>query len=560
MAITTDSVRANQGRMESMRSSYDTAWGEIARLVYPEMNHFYGGSMLWARWAGFKGAEMHDPYAAQALEDGVAVFEGFVMPRGQRWQNLSLDPELMKSTENAQWVEQKEKQLFALRHNPESGFVGAVHESAMSLYAFGAQSMWADIRYSPVTGAALGISYESEFVGEIYVEWDAGGRPYRTHRKFALTAEAAARKFGRRTPAPVRKALTGTNPQTDKMFEFIHVIEPNDAYDPQRIDAKGMPWASAYYLVGADETIFWEGGYRSLPRIFSTFTRGIRDSWGFSPTMRVLPQIRLLQEITRDRVFGAELRLLPPLLASDDELDGSILELRGLGVTFGGIDERGNPKLREFLTQADSSDAQQLANEARAMIDKAYGRDLLQLNRELKTHITAARTAEEVSEKGVLLGPMARQEAEWLAPMTQRELTLMAEMGLMDDMPGEVAEYFAAEGEFHWRYENQLSRMMKAQDTVSFLSLAEQVNLLGQYDKTFLDDFRREYPSHRVLPVLGENAGVPAAMRATDEDKAAFDEQRQQNAAMEQMMQALPAFTDAAKNAAQAGAIAGPGL
>lgn len=555
--ITAESVKTNQHRMETLRTGYDGTWSEIARLVYPEMNAFYGGSMAgWDRMGAHKTAQMHDPYAAQALEDGVSLFEGFVMPRGQRWQKLALDEHLMKSVANQQWVEQIEMRLFQLRHDPESGFVGAVHESAMSLYAFAAQSMWVDMRRSPVTGQAVGLSYESEFVGELFVEWDAGGRPYRIHRKLGLTAEQALGKFGRFTPATVRKALE-KDKRADQPFEFIHVIEPNSEFDPDRIDHRGKPWSSAYYVCGGDHEVFMTGGYNAMPRIFSTFTRGLRNSWGFSPTMRVLPQIRLLQEMTRDRVFAAELRLLPPLLAPDDELDGSIVELKGLGITFGGLDERMQPKLREFLTAADSTDAEKLTLAAMQAIDKAFGRDLLQLNRELKTHISATRTQEEMAEKGVLLAPLARQESEWLAPMTVRELALMADMGLLDDMPGEVAEYFAAEGTFNWRYDNQLSRMMQAQDSAAFLSLAEQVGLLAQFDQSVIEDFRREYPMPRVLEVLGTNAGVPASMKASDEEKAAFDQQREQKAAQDAVANVLPAFGDAMKNMAQAGAAGG---
>jgi hypothetical protein len=560
VAINADTIKRNQASMSQLRSSWDGAWGEIARLVSPEMNHFYGGSMLgWARMAGYKAAEMHDPYAAQALEDGVSVFEGFVMPRGQRWQKLALDAELMKSIETQQWVEKVETRLFALRNDPESGFAGAVHESAMSLFAFGAQSMWVDIRHSPVTGAPLGLSYQSEFVGEIFVEWDAGGRPYRIHHQFTLTAEQALLKFKRDTPAKVREAMEGTNKEPNKEFEFIHVIEPNITYDPERIDHRGMPWSSCYYVANGIEQVFKEGGYRSLPRIFSTFTRGPRNGWGFSPTMRVLPYIRLLQEITRDRTFGAEMRLLPSYLGSDDELDGAILEMHPLGVTWGGLDERGNPKLKQIELNGDATDAERLAAEARMAIDKGYGRDLLQLNRELKTHITATRTAEEMAEKGVLLAPHARQESEWLAPQTQRELALLAEIGGMDDMPGEVAEYFAAEGGFHWRYDNQLSRLMKSADTASFLSLGEQVTLLAQQDKTYIEHFNREFPPEKVLAVLADNAGVPASMKATEKEKAAFDAEKQQRQQVEQLATVLPAFTDAIKNTAQAGAGFGAG-
>lgn len=559
--ITAESVKLNQQRMESARGAYDGAWQEIARLVYPEMAHFYGGTMAgWAATNHLPASQMHDPYAAQALEDGVSLFEGYVVPRGQRWQKLALGDEgLMESVRVRQWVEKVEKRLFGLRNDPDSGFIGAVHESAMSLQTFGAQSMWIDVRRSPVTGQVRGLSYQAEFVGEIFVELDANGRVLRIHRAFGLTAEAAQREFGRDAPKAVRNAMSGDTPTRDRPFDFLHVIEPNTAYDPERRDAKGMHWASAYYIRGNDEEVFRQGGYRSLPRIFSTWTRGVRTVWGYSPTMRVLPQIRLLQEIERDRVFGAELRLLPPLLAPDDELDGAIVELRGLGITHGGLDERGNPKLREFLTAADSSDAQQLANEARTAIDRAYGRHLLQMNRELKTHITATRTQEEMAEKGMLLGPMARQEAEWLSPMTQRELALMGEIGQLDDMPVEVAEYLAAEGGFDWRYDNQLSRMMLAQDTAAFLSLGEQVAVLGQYDPTYYKYFNREYPPDRVLASLGRNAGVPASMMATDEEKRAFDDREAQKVAMESALQVAPALADAAKNAAQADALMGGG-
>lgn len=555
--ISAESVKANQARMETARSGYDGHWAEVARLVYPEMDGFYGGGMAgWNRMNSPKRAEMHSPYAAQALEDGVSLFEGFVMPRGQRWQKLELDPYLMKSVRVQQWVEEKELLLFRLRHDPESGFIGAVHESAMSLYAFAAQSMWVDRRYSPVTGQPLGLSYEAEFIGELFVEWDASGNVMRVHRRFALTAQQARRKFGAATPAAVNKALDGHNKQPDQQFQFVHVIEPNTAFDPGRIDARGKPWEAAYYVEGSDDEVFLRGGYRTMPRIVSTFTRGLRDSWGFSPTMRVLPQIRLEQEITRDRVFGAELRLLPPLLSTDDELDGAIIEMRGLGITYGGLDDRGNPLLRTFLDAADSMDAEKLVMEARAAIDKAFGRDLLQINREMKTHISATRIQEELAEKGVLLAPLARQEAAWLAPMTVRELDLMADMGLFDDMPGEVAEYFASEGAFGWKYDNQLTRMMQAQDSAAFLSLAEQVAGLAQFDNTVIDDFRREYPMDKVMRVLGTNAGVPASMKATDEEKAAFDQQKAAAAQQQQLLAALPAISDVAKNA---GALIGAG-
>lgn len=555
MAVTKERISDAQTRMEKARSSHESAWAEIASLVWPEMEGFHGKTQAhWRTLGHVPESHMHEPYAAIALDDGVSVFEGFIMPRGKRWQRLALPDELMMSVANQQWLERVETRLFDLRHDPESGFVGATSASAKSLMSFGMQSMWIDLRYDGY-GVPVGLRYQSEFVGEIFRELDADSGTMRTHRKFGMTAEQAMLAFGKDAPKAVRDAMDADKPVPDRPFEIVHFIEYNPERLEGRMDAAGMPWRSGYYLCGHDDDeIFKPGGYRSLPRVTSVMNRAIRSDYGFSNTMRVLPEIRLLQEIQRDRVFGAELRLMPPLLLPDDGLDGAIVEYQPGGATMGGLDERGNARVKEWNLQTDSSDAQQLATEARAAIDKAYGRDLLQLNREYKTHITATRTAEEMAEKGIMLAPLARQEDEWLSPMTQRELALLGELGGLDDMPDEVAEYVAAEGGFGFKYDNQLGRMLQASDTAAFLSLGEQVAALSQLDPKgegkLLQEFLRTYPMEKVLPWLGDNAGVPASIRATDEELAAHDRAKAQEQAGQELLQAIPVIAQAAQNTA----------
>ena len=547
-------VKANQSRMESARATHDTLWSEIARLVYPEMNNnLFGGSMSGSKWMREQATATtaHEPYASQALEDGVSLFESYVMPRGQRWQKLTLDDEsLMRKVPNQQWVERKEKLLFALRNDPASGFIGAVHESAMSLFSFGPQSLWLDKRRDAL-GRFAGFSYQSEFIGDVWIERDAEGNPMRLHRRIELTAEAARRKWGDDTPPKVMEALTGRNADPARPFTFLHVIEPNTEYDPERIDAKGKVWASGYYSE-ADDALFKVGGYNSLRRIVSAFHRANKNTYGRSPTMKVLPTIRLEQSMFLDRAFAAELKLAPPLLAMDDDID--VIEIKPHGVTFGGLDERGNPMLREMFQSADVQDARELSAEAKAMIDRAFYRDLLQLNREYKSHIPANRVAEETAEKGTLLSPLANQEQWWLSPMTQTELIMMAEEGLFDDAPPEVAEYLALSGGFGIKYDNGLTAMQEAGKSAAFLNLAQQVGLLAQFDPGVVEDFKREYPMSKVVPELGRIAGVPASMRATEDERAAYDAKKAEEAQLQQLIAAAPALAGAARDAAQAGA------
>jgi hypothetical protein len=551
MDMNATDVMAAQARMESARSPFDALWGEIATLVFPRQSGNFGGGL---DSAGFNRqqtneAVMHDPYSAQALEDGVAAFEGFVMPRGQRWQGLSLsDERLMKLVPVRQWLEAVEIRLFALRNDPMSGFSAAIHESGMSLFAFGVQSTWPAIRRDPASGMVAGLSYQSEYVNDIWIECDAAGYPIRVHRRLRMTAEAALREWGDKLPPKVAKAAKSDKPADNAQeFTFLHVIEPNPAMDRARVDAVGMPWRGGYLSV-EDKMVFATGGYDTMPRIVSRFSRSPNATYGHSPTMLALPLIRVLQAMTMDRTHAAEMNMKPSLLAQDDEVDGPLLSLQPYGVTYGGLDDRGNPLFKPFLDGADATDARELAGEMRAAIDRVYYRDLLQINREMKTHISAARTMEEIAEKGLLLSPLARQENEWLSRMTMRELQLMDEIGLLDDMPPEVAEYFEAQGGIDIRYDNALSHMQEAGKSVAYLNLAQQVGLLAQFDASVVEDFKREYPLPKVLTELGRIAGVPASMMATEAEKSAFDDAKQQAAQQQQLLAAVPALAAAGKD------------
>jgi hypothetical protein len=543
-----DSQKA-QSRMEAKRSNVENAWAEIGPLLLDVQGHFRGQFMTEGQ---DRATRRFDSYAALALAEGVAGFIGFVMPKGQRWQKFRVaDDKLnMKPTIRA-WLETLEQRLFALRYDPQSGFTWNVQQSACSLFAFGMQSMWPDIRRD-VRGRAVGLSYQSEHLQGIFCEQDAEGRNFRVHRKIMLTAEQAIRKWGDRAPEEVRKAMTGSSPQVDRQFTFVHVIEPNSAIEPQRIDWKGKPWSAAYYLEGSGGELFDMGGYFTMRRTISMFDRASNETYGRCPAMMILPEIRASQVMKQDRVIGVEIKAKPPILAADDELDRGTVSIEPYGITYAGIDEMGRAKFQTWMENADLSEAVALTEEDRAMIDRAFFRDLYQINKEYKTHITATRTLEEIAEKGILLGPLARQEDEWLSRMTESELSLMDQLGWMDDMPGELAEYFEAEGGMDIVYDNPLARMQEADGAVGFLRTAEQVTGLSNVDPAYMEAFKGAYDPKRIVPWLGYINGIPAMLERDEDDKAAYEAEMAQQRQMQELLQAAPVIADTAKNLAAA--------
>ena len=551
MMFDAQQIKANQARMERERSGFDSLRSEIATLVLPQAEY----DQHWGHISPAPDStKQYDEYAALALEDGVSGFEGFVMPRGQKWQGITIiDEELKEDILVQRWFAKIAALIFAFRNDPRSGFVDATHSGIQSLYAFGEQSTWIDKRYDDY-GRFVGLSYQHESVGGIWVDLDADGNPMRVHRKIHLTAEQLVQKFGDDAPKKAREAMTGDNPRRGDRFEILHVIERNRKRREGRIDAAGMPWIACYYCVTGVE-IFREGGHRTMRRVVSRFERAGSSNYGWAPAMRALTSTRGSQVIMQDRVLATEMALKRPMLAVDDELDEAIVDMSPWGITYGGLDDMGRKRLEPMFDAPDLAGAKDLHQDQYSIIDRVFYRHVMQLNREMKTHIPAARILEEIAEKGILLSPLARQEGWWFAPMLECELDLIWEEGFLDDMPPALREYFGNGGPMATVYDNNLTRMQEANDAVGILRTGEQVAVFAQFDPSAPKAFAREFPMSRVIAHLAGVNGVPAKLRATDDEKRAFDNAEQQEANLQQMLQVAPVIADAAANASQAGMV-----
>lgn len=538
-----DTILRRQGVMEASRGTFESLWQDVAEHLLPRQADFLGHNLTQG---SRRTGRIFDEYAMLALDRGIAAFEGYVMPRGARWQNFEpRDEELLKSQRVRAWYERKTSQLFALRGAPQSGFATQTHESVASLLSFGFQGMWPDLLRDPL-GRPLGLFYRSEHIGGLYVMENAWGRIDIIHRKFHLTARQALQKWPKSAPECAVRADRDQKP--DEKHCYLHVLEPNREFDPSRIDAKGKPIASCYVST-ADKQVFDQGGYRSMPLIASRFDKSPMEDYGRSPGITVLPAVKAAQRIQRDVVTAAEFMARPTLGAHDDMQD-QVIEYAPGGITYGAVDHRGNRLVQPLFDGADITPALRLQERTERLIDRAFYADLFLVNQELKSHVSATDILERTQEKGVLLSPLARQETEWFSPMAEREVDLMAEMGLLDDMPPEVRE---AGGLYQIRYENPLARAMKAEQAGGFYQLLQGVTPLIQGSPEKLQEFFRLYPFEKVVKGLAYIHAVPASWEATTEERAAAEQADAAAANARQLLEAAPIVGQVAKDLSAAG-------
>jgi hypothetical protein len=553
MVMEASQILAEQAEMETARFNFEMLWQEVASLLLPRQADFLMSSTALA---GFnQGAQrtenIFDEIGMMSLDHGCAVFEGELIPQGMQWQRLvSRDPALMKRQSVALWFEQLGDRLFGLRNDPKSGFANQTHESAASLLSFGYQGMTTDIRRD-ASGQAVGLRYMSEHIGQLYRREDATGATETTHKKFTWTHRKALQKWGDKAPECVQKAREDVSgKKLNETATYIHVLTvmPSWLYDPERIDYRGKPILSLYLSLD-DKQVFDVGGFRTRPTTVSLYEKSPMEDYGRSPAINVLPALRACQRIKADLVTAIEFMARPALGAHDDLLDQLIMYAPG-GISYGAIDDRGNPLIKQLLDNPDISAGAQLLGETQKVIQRAFFEDLYIARQELKSHISASEQLLRDAQRGVLLAPLKRQENEWFTMQTERELDLMNDMGMLADMPEEVRE---AGGLYQVVYDNPLASARKAAEASGFYTMLAQLAPMMQLNPAQASAVLfREFSFERVLSGLAKIHGVPASFRATDDEKAEVDAASAAAQKQETLLNIGERASEIARNVAQA--------
>jgi hypothetical protein len=113
------------------------------------------------------------------------------------------------------------------------------------------------------------------------------------------TIKKAADEFGGREPVgQVARALEDPKKRNGEI-EILHVVRPNNEYEPGYFGAKGKPIESLYIETGEKHAIR-RSGFNSMPIPVSRHITGPRDKYGRSPAMKALATVKGLNAYGAD--------------------------------------------------------------------------------------------------------------------------------------------------------------------------------------------------------------------------------------------------------------------
>lgn len=514
------------------RVNFDQHWDEVSQLVLPSYrNTFSYGAM---NYQGEKKTELQvDSSASLALTRFAAILDSLLTPRNMFWHALAVDnEELAKVRDVKLYFEAVTKVLFKQRYKPTANFSSQNLITYTQLGAFGNGSLWVDALKS--IDGSRGLRYKSVPLGDIYFRENWQGVIDGFCRFFRLNKRQAVAQFGEDKLPQMIKDSNDEN----AVFDFLQRVCPRNDYDPQRLDAKGKPWAS-YYIAISGRTLLTESGYRTFPIAVSRYDQAPGETYGRGPAMTILPSIKTLNAEKRDFLTQGHRAVSPILLTQDDGLVD--FSMRPGAMNKGGWSADGKP-LIGTLPVGSIQVSKEMMDEEKMTINDAFLVNLFQILQE-NPSMTATQVIEIVNQKGILLAPtVGRQQSEYLGPVIDRELDILADQGMLPPMPEILRE---AEAEYNVVYTSPMSRAMRAQEVAGFGRTMEIVTGIVNItqDPSPLDNFNMDVAAVETADIQA----VPESWMASPEEILAKREQRQAMMDQQAEIQAAPAAAALAK-------------
>ncbi|MCE4544602.1 MULTISPECIES: portal protein [unclassified Caballeronia] len=534
------SVHNDLSEMKTYRATFEATWNEIVDFMMPRMNGFNRKPEPGKQ----RNTRIFDSTAPLALRNFQAAIDSMITPHTQVWHRLSVDAGQLDDNENVRaYLDAVVKKLFAVRYSWRSGFTTQIGQSYQSLGLFGNGPLMIE----EVKGE--GIRYRARPLNRFYFVENAAGFVDKSCDCWTLTARQAVQKWGRsKLPVHMVNAYDRT---PEAKFEFVHRVQPRADRVAGRLDALNMAFESVWVWNGE---LIDRSGFRTYPYAVGRFYVDSETQYGGSPAEDALPDIKMVNEMEKTIIRGAQKAVDPPLLLTEDGvLEG--FDLRSGALNHGGLDNSGNQLVKPLQLGENIQAGTAYADSKRATINTGFYVTLFQILTEAP-QMTATEVLERAQEKGILLAPtMGRVQTEMLGQMIERELDICGHApGVLPPMPPELVEAGAS---VNIVYDSPLNKAMRASEGTAVLQWVQQVATVAQLDQSAL----KVINGQEVARGLADIGGVPVKYLVSEDQIAAQQAQEAQTAQLTNILNAAPQAASAAKDLAAAAQMSGtPGV
>ena len=502
-------------RLQGQRENWETHWQEVADYMQPRK-----ADVTKRRARGDKRMEqVFDSSPIQAVELLAASLHGMLTNPSTPWFTLRFKDEEIENDDEAKlWLEASTDAMYTAFNR--SNFQQEIFELYHDLITFGTAAMFIEEDDDDI------IKFSTRHINEVFIAENDKGRIDTIYRKFKISARAAIQKFGEAVSADVQ---TKAKKDPYEEIEILHAVYPRSDFNPNKRDKANMPFESVYmeYKNGNELSV---GGFREFPFVVPRYLKASNEIYGRSPAMTALPDVKMLNEMSKTTIKAAQKQVDPPLLVPDD---GFLLPVRtvpgGLNFYRSGTRDRIEPLNIGANNPLGLNMEQQRRESIRAVF---Y---VNQLMMQQGPQMTATEVIQRNEEKMRLLGPvLGRLQSELLKPLIDRVFAVLLRNNMLPQAPE-----FLSGRDIEIEYVSPLAKAQKSTELQSIMRAVEILGSLANVAPVF------DYVNFdNLVKHLADIVGVPQKILKT---QSQVNAERQQAQAQQQEMQQMQQLQQVAK-------------
>ena len=495
-------------RLKAQRQNWESHWQEVADYMQPRK-----ADVTKTRSKGDKRTELiFDGSPLQSVELLAASLHGMLTNPSTPWFSLRFKQNDMENEDEAkEWLEDATEVMYSAFN--KSNFQQEIFELYHDLITFGTAAMFIEEDDEDI------LKFSTRHINEIFIAENDKGRIDTVFRKFSLSARAVLQKFGDVSVNIATKA----NKDPYEEVEILHAVYPRSDFDPKKQDKQNMPFESVYLDAESGDELS-VSGFREFPFVVPRYLKASHEIYGRSPAMTALPDVKMLNEMSKTTIKSAQKQVDPPLLVPDD---GFMLPVRtipgGLNFYRAGTRDRIEPLNIGANTPLGLNMEEQRRNSIR---NAFYVNQLMMQN---GPQMTATEVIQRNEEKMRLLGPvLGRLQSELLKPLIDRAFALILRKNLFRPAP----EFLAGQ-DIEIEY---VSPLAKAQKSTELSSIMRAIEILGSLSNVapVFDHINMD----KLVRHLADIVGVPQKiLKPQSELNAERQQAAQQQEQMQQMQQ-----------------------
>lgn len=510
------------GALDAERSSWMDHWRSISEHLLPRSGRFLIGEQNQGRQKHNRIIDNTGTRSLRILAAGMMA--GMTSP-ARPWFRLTTSiPELDESAAVKQWLADVTRLMQMVFS--KSNTYRALHSQYEELGAFGSAANIVTSDYDKV------IHNNTLTIGEYALAANNQGMVDTVYREFPLTVAQVVAEFGlEKCSRHVREMYE--RGALDQWVTILHAIEPRKDRDPERRDARNMPWRSVYFEKGGEsDKLLRESGYRRFPALCSRWAVAGGDIYGHGPGMEALGDIKQLQQEQLRKSQAIDYKTRPPLQVPTT-LKNQMVDILPGGLTFyDPVSPQGGIRSL-FEVNLDLSHLLEDVRDVRERIKSSFYADLfLMLTSSDLGRMTATEVAERHEEKLLMLGPvLERLHSEILDPLITITFERMLEAGVVPPPPEELQGM-----ELNVEFVSILAQAQRAVATNGVDRFVGNLGMIAQMKPDVLDKFDVDKWVDAYSDMLGVDPDliVPSDQVALIRQQRAQAQQAMQQAAMMQ--------------------------